>query len=144
MAVEPAVFVPPLVVAHVLGLILLLYSLEKVSGVVSKTLLRRRRALPLDVPDIKCVKRARTPPNSEEGTLAGEEDASMSIHSALEGSPQHTDRDSSLEARAMTDTVKEPFVLTAAWVRGCSCQVWHHPCEMLPRPVSLRQGHATQ
>ena len=115
MAVEPAVFVPPLVVAHVLGFILLLYSLEKVSGVISKTFLRRRRSLPVDG---TAVKRSRPLPASREGN----EDPSINT---LGGSPQHENQNGSSEARPMTDTVKEPLVLTAAWVRGCSCQVQH-------------------
>ena len=122
MAVEPAVFVPPLVVAHVLGFILLLYSLEKVSGVVSKALLRRRRSLPVDAPDVKGVKKYSSPAN-EESVIAGNEDAPNSIPGALEASPQPRDWDSSLETRVMTHTGKEPLVLNAAWVRGCSCQV---------------------
>lgn len=137
MAVEPAVFVPPLVVAHVLGFILLLYSLEKVSGVVSKSLLRRRRSLPIDPPEAKGVKRARASPVNEEGNIACNEDAPSGNQSSLEGSVLHSDRDSSLEARSVTNTVKEPLVLTAAWVRGCSCQVWHH-AQTCPIAVAVR------
>ena len=43
-----AVALPAIILAHLLGLVLLLYSLEKVSGVVSRTW-KRVRGIPLDV-----------------------------------------------------------------------------------------------
>ena len=43
-----AVALPAIILAHLLGLVLLLYSLEKVSGVVSRTW-KRVRGIPLDI-----------------------------------------------------------------------------------------------
>lgn len=43
-----AVALPAIILAHLLGFVLLLYSLEKVSGVVSRTW-KRVRGIPLDV-----------------------------------------------------------------------------------------------
>jgi hypothetical protein len=121
MAVEPAVFVPPIAVAHVLGFLLLLYSLEKVSGVVSKTFRWRRRSSPVDNPSPKAQPRTGSDdsPQDDLSTAQAPKDGEEPM-----GAPEepHGDWDSSLEARAMMHTAAEPHMLTAPWVRGCACQ----------------------
>ena len=119
MAVEPAVFVPPIVVAHVLGFVLLLYSIEKVSGVISKTVLRRRRSSPVESPTRKALPRSALDSNRPIGVSAAGQEEDVG-----QGAQEHRDWDSSLEARAMTHAAPDmPHMLTAPWVRGCACQV---------------------
>ena len=116
MAVHPAVFVPPIVVAHVLGFALLAYSLEKVFGVFSKLLRRfrpgsaRRRATEHtlgDLPQPKLPLEADEAPQSTQPSCSG------------------TDWDSSLEARAMTGLVAAPQfrAISQPWRRDCNCEV---------------------
>ena len=117
MAIHPQVFVPPLVVAHVLGFILLGYSLEKVFGVFSKliravrpsTLLRKAPGSGLGH-----LQPPKLPLEADEAPPDGQQDGPS------------TDWDSSLEARARTGLIEAPQfrVLSQPWVRGCDCEVW--------------------
>lgn len=116
MAVHPAVFVPPIVVAHVLGFILLAYSLEKVFGLLSKPLRRIRPG----------IARRRAPQNS----LGSAPQPKLPLE-ADEAPPEtqpscsDNDWDSSLEARARAGLIEAPQfrVLSQPWVRGCDCEV---------------------
>lgn len=116
MAVHPAVFVPPIVVAHVLGFVLLGYSLEKVFGAFSKLLRRirpgiaRRRALQHS---LGSVPQPKLPLEADEAPPEAEPSCS------------DTDWDSSLEARARAGLIEAPQfqVLSQPWVRGCDCEV---------------------
>ena len=123
MAIHPAVFVPPLVVAHVLGLILLGYSLEKVFGVFTKLLRRLRPGTfrhkttdpalgNLPVPKLP-LEAEEAPPDAKAGC----------------SSP---DWESSLEARALAGLTQAPQfrVLSQPWTRGCDCEV----CPLCPMP----------
>ena len=116
MAVHPAVFVPPIVVAHVLGFILLGYSLEKVFGVFSKLLRRirpgfaRRSALQHS---LRSVPQPKLPSEADEAPTEAQPSCS------------DTDWDSSVEARARAGLIEAPQfrVLSQPWVRGCDCEV---------------------
>ena len=117
MAIHPQVFVPPLVVAHVLGFVLLGYSLEKVFGVFSK-LIRAVRPSTLLRKAPECglahLQQPKLPLEANEAPPDGQHNGSS------------TDWDSSLEARARTGLVQAPQfrVLSQPWVRGCHCEVW--------------------
>ena len=143
MAVEPAVFVPPIVVAHLLGFILLLYSVEKVSGIISKTFLRRRRPVEAPVvqqrPGPSKINGHPTANSTATGTDTEAEAAYFDTQSSMEEPAQHRDWDSSQEARAMTHLANagDSQQLTAAWVRGCTCQVYRPPSHLFLTARSL-------
>ena len=134
--IQPAVFVPPIAIAHVFGIILLVYSLEKVSGVFSKLgrrirsrrkrIARQTTAPPTKVtsPDAEANQNGHLQDIVEEG----EHDDCASFIS--EGSDEddaegNHDWNSSADARQATSIVaeSEPHVLTPAWIRGCQCIV---------------------
>lgn len=100
MAVQWAIFVPAVVFAHVLGAVLLLYSLEKVSGVVSKNWNRLFR-------------RIKNASKTEDADSLNRED------SAPRGGPT-----------AELETAAQRARVTDAWRRGCSCQVIEFPCNV--------------
>ena len=116
MAVHPAVFVPPIVVAHVLGFILLAYSLEKVFGLLSKPFRRIRPGFA----------RRRAPHNSL-GSVPQPKLPLEADEAPPEAQPScsDTDWDSSLEARARAGLIEAPQfrTLSQPWVRGCDCEV---------------------
>ena len=117
MAVHPAVFVPPIVVAHVLGLTLLGYSLEKVFGVFSKLFRRIRPGL--------AGRRALQ--HSSDNVPQPKLPAVLEADEAPPATPScsETDWDSSLEARARAGLIEAPQfrVLSQPWIRGCDCEV---------------------
>lgn len=130
----PSIYVPAIAVAHTLGLILLVYSLEKVFGLFSRLLrrVRRRRQRPEKVTS----RRVTFEPKEQNGKVhkieeAVEEEDDSSFHEGTsdddvtEGAPSNHDWDSSADARARAGIVAEaePHVLTPPWIRGCSCQV---------------------
>jgi hypothetical protein len=135
--IEPAVFVPAIAVAHVLGVILLLYSVEKVSGVLSK-LGRRLRARPKRTVSQATRQREAsialgTTPNGKIQNVDENVDAEYSTSGCSADDdasqvPSNHDWDSSADARARTGIVneREPHVLTAPWIRGCKCIVRLH------------------
>ena len=117
MAIHPQVFVPPLVVAHVLGFVLLVYSLEKVFGVFSKLIRAVRPSTLLrKAPEsgLGHVQQPKLPLEADEAPSDGQQNGPS------------TDWDSSLEARARTGLIQAPHfrVLSQPWVRGCHCEVW--------------------
>ncbi len=128
---NPSVYVPAIAVAHTLGLILLLYSLEKVFGIFSKLSRRLRRR-----PKVEKVasKKVGFEPREENGSTIHkieeeETDDAASITSSSSDDADtvrsNHDWDSSADARARAGIVAEaePHVLTAPWIRGCTCQV---------------------
>lgn len=97
MAVHWEVFLPAVIFAHALGAILLLYSLEKVSGLVSKTW--KRLTLP-------CVNGGRT--NDADQVARSSDSASVEV---ARGAP--------VELEAAAQKVRA----TSTWRRGCDCTV---------------------
>jgi hypothetical protein len=97
MAVHWQVFLPAVIFAHVLGAILLLYSLEKVSGLVSKTWKR------ITGP---CVNAART------------NDADQLRHNSDSGSVEIA-KGAPLELEQAAQKVRGSTI----WRRGCDCTV---------------------
>jgi hypothetical protein len=116
MAIHPAVFVPPLVVAHLLGLVLLGYSLEKVFGVFSKLLRRlrpgslRHKATGQALGNLPALRQNLEAEEARSDAKAGCFDA---------------DWESSLEARSLAGLTKAPQfrVVSQPWTRGCDCEV---------------------
>jgi hypothetical protein len=94
MAVRWDIFVPAVVFAHLLGAVLLLYSLEKVSGVVSKSWSR-------------LVRRIKNASKTEDAANLRKDS-----ESAPAGGPV-----AELEAAAHKARVQN------AWRRGCACKV---------------------
>lgn len=88
------VAIPAIVLAHVIGFALLLYSLEKVSGIVSRTTRR-----------LSWKKKAAAPNSSSVEAEAGRVNHSMR---SLQPSP----------SKSIHNTVK-----SKGWVRGCACTV---------------------
>lgn len=115
MAIHPAVFVPPLVVAHILGLVLLGYSLEKVFGVFSK-LLRYLRPK-----NLLHIKPDRALGNLPAPKLPAEADGAPPVEAGC----SDTDWDSSLEARTRVGLTEAPQfrAVSLPWTRGCDCEV---------------------
>jgi hypothetical protein len=108
MAVQWDIFVPAVVFAHLLGAVLLLYSLEKVSGVVSKTWNRVTRRI-------------------RNGAKTDDADQlRQKSESALKGGPTAELEAAAHKARVVT-----------SWRRGCSCEViqLHMFPEFRPRAV---------
>jgi hypothetical protein len=88
------VAIPAIVLAHVIGFALLLYSLEKVSGIVSRTTRK-----------LSWKKKGATPNASSAEAEAGRVNHSVR---SLQPSP----------SKSIHNTVK-----TKGWVRGCACTV---------------------
>ncbi len=97
MAVHWDVFLPAVIFAHALGAVLLLYSLEKVSGLVSKTW--KRLTLP-------CINGGRT----NDADQLGRNSDSPGVEVA-KGAP--------LELEAAAQKAR----ITSSWRRGCDCTV---------------------
>ena len=97
MAVHWEVFLPAVIFAHALGALLLLYSLEKVSGLVSKTW--KRLTLP-------CINGGRT----NDADQLGRNSDSVSVEISR-GAP--------VELEAAAQKVRA----TSTWRRGCECTV---------------------
>jgi hypothetical protein len=95
------VAIPAIVLAHVIGLALLLYSLEKVSGIVSRT--TRRLSWKKKGSTASSASAAADSSAAEAGRAA----ANHSVRS-LQPSP----------SKSIHNTVK-----TKGWVRGCACTV---------------------
>ncbi len=115
MAIQPTVFVPALAVAHLLGIILLLYSLEKVFGVVSKTRRRLRSRVHrddhIDLEESDHAERGSRPTAEEFNAYFSEQLDLMCSSKAFQGG-----------IAVQSQPVGR---LTDAWIRGCSCrQVW--------------------
>lgn len=110
MAVLWSIFVPAVVFAHVLGGVLLLYSLEKVSGVVSKSWKR-------------VFGRFRSSAKTEDADQLRE-----SSETTPTGGPTEELETAAHKARAVN-----------AWRRGCNCEVIHFgscgPDAASPGPV---------
>jgi hypothetical protein len=103
MAVLYCVWVPTVAFAHLLGLVLLVYSLEKTSGAVSK-LLRRLRPKPVPDPEnglAKVVSLGRT----------------LSLTASATSGVHHN------AAFGMGETPKTSNKKGAQWFRGCNCEV---------------------
>ena len=103
MAVHWEVFLPAVIFAHALGALLLLYSLEKVSGLVSKTW--KRLTLP-------CINGGRT----NDADQLGRNSDSASVEVAR-GAP--------VELEAAAQKVRA----TSTWRRGCECTVSARECQ---------------
>ena len=116
MAIQPTVFVPALAVAHLLGAILLLYSLEKVFGLVSKTRRRlRSRVHRDDQVDLEESARA-----CRDSRLT--EDA---FHVSIPNQYSTKCSSTSFQGDITVEQSQPVGILKDAWVRGCSCcQVW--------------------
>jgi hypothetical protein len=117
MAVEPAVIVPALAVGHILGLLMLVYSFEKVYGVIRKT--RRHFATRLaSCPSEDQVASgvARLPGLS--GTNHQDENlsAGCSLHCSFDSIQGKTTAISVQYKQAV-----RPF--SESWIRGCLCRV---------------------
>ena len=128
---SPQVYVPAIAVAHTFGLILLLYSLEKVYGIFSK--LGRRLRPRRQKAEKTASKKVILEPDEVNGTIhkieEEETDDAASVASSSSQDDQtersNHDWDSSAEARARAGIIAEaePHVLTPPWIRGCSCEV---------------------
>lgn len=94
------VAIPAIVLAHVIGLALLLYSLEKVSGIVSRT----TRKLSWK------KKGGAASPSSSSAAAAASAEAGRVNHSVRSLQPSPT--------KSIHNTVK-----SKGWVRGCACTV---------------------
>lgn len=92
------VAIPAIVLAHVIGLALLLYSLEKVSGIVSRTTRK-----------LSWKKKGAASPSSSSSAAASAE-AGRVNHSVRSLQPSPT--------KSIHNTVK-----SKGWVRGCACTV---------------------
>ena len=95
------VAIPAIVLAHVIGLALLLYSLEKVSGIVSRTT------------------RKLSWKNKKGGGGATSPSSSSAAASAEAGRVNHS-------VRSLQPSPTKPIhntVKTKGWVRGCVCTV---------------------
>lgn len=97
------VAIPAIVVAHVIGLALLLYSLEKVSGIVSRTTRK-----------LSWKKKKANSPSSAAAAAASAE-AGRVNHSVRSLQPSPT--------KSIHNTVK-----SKGWVRGCACTVSWSNC----------------
>lgn len=113
MAVQLATILPALIIAHVLGLVLLLYSLEKTFGVVSRARkrfsIRSKRGVAADLCE---TDRSDTSRRTEER------------EAPFESAPSEHSIGSSQGKAAVQD---EPAfcAVSEPWIRGCSCQVGH-------------------
>ena len=113
MAVQLATILPPLICAHLLGLILLLYSLEKTFGIVSRTRKRFRIRVYRGIAADLCeTDRSDTSRRIEIGEAPFDSASSEYSVGSSQGKAAAQDEPASC-------AVKEP------WIRGCSCQVGH-------------------
>ena len=115
MAIQPTVFVPALAVAHLLGIIILVYSLEKVFGVVSKTRRRLRSRVHrddhIDLEESEHAERGSRPTAEELNVDFSEQFDLMCSSKFFQGG-----------IAVQSQPVGR---LTDAWIRRCSCrQVW--------------------
>jgi hypothetical protein len=123
MAVLHEVWVPTVVVAHILGVILLLYSLEKVNGIVSKAWKR-----------LFCSEVAPAPEDAL--TKAVSIGRTLSLTASATSGVHHN-------AAFGVETPKTSLKQEKTWIRGCDCQVCLLPCMMVRRPVrvgSVQEG----
>ena len=113
MAVQLATILPALICAHVLGLILLLYSLEKTFSVVSRTRKRLNSRVYRGVAaDLGEADRSDTSESSGKQKAPFRSSSSQRIHCSSQG---HAD----VQTQPAHCAKNEP------WSRGCSCQVGH-------------------
>lgn len=106
MAVLNGVWVPTVVVAHLLGLVLLLYSLEKVCGIVSKV--------------YKSLFGHEVVPAPEDGMAKALSIGRTLSLTATAGIHQ--------TATFPTETLKSHVKEEKTWIRGCDCQVGRSIC----------------
>ena len=109
--IQLATILPALLVAHLLGAVLLLYSLEKVLGIVSKT--RRRFASRL-------YKGVASDLGAADGVDAGSQPVKEEDDDASHVS-EHSF--SSSQGKAALVQCQPISDRTEPWSRGCSCQV---------------------
>eukprot|EP00884_Botryococcus_braunii_P015425 jgi/Botrbrau1/2566/Bobra.0079s0051.1 len=102
MAVLHEVWVPTVVVAHILGVILLLYSLEKVNGIVSKAWKR-----------LFCSEIAPAPEDAL--TKAVSIGRTLSLTASATSGVHHN-------AAFGIETPKTSLKQEKTWIRGCDCQ----------------------
>lgn len=110
MAVYYAIWVPAVIVAHVAGVLLLLYSAEKVSGVLSRTWAQffgRRR-----LGDISVV-----PSHTFTARARHREGSSRPLHLDAQPGPGLDEEVEATEAGRKMST----------WARGCNCLVSSQP-----------------
>lgn len=126
MAVEPAVFVPALAVGHILGVLLLIYGLEKVYGVLRKA--RRRFSSRIssrpshDQVADQVARLPRFPAENDYDETYTTPCASECSFESTQGKATAVSMQCEQPVRRLSDPQK--------WIRGCSCQVRSHlTCE---------------
>ena len=113
MAIQLATILPALICAHILGLVLLLYSLEQTFGIVSRTRKRFRLRIYRGVAADLCeTERSDTTP------ITGEEGAPF-------GSPSLEYRSGISQGKAAVQDEPAHCAVNEPWIRGCRCQVGH-------------------
>ena len=113
MAVQLATILPALISAHVLGLILLLYSLEKTLLFVSRTRKRFRSRVYRGVAaEFGEADRSDTSERTENKEAPFESSSSEHSYCSSQGKAD-------VQAQPAYCAKNEP------WIRGCSCQVGH-------------------
>lgn len=113
MAIQLAIILPALICAHVLGLVLLLYSLEKTFGVISRIRKRFRLRIYRGVAADLCeTERSDTSPRTVK------EDAPFDF-------PSLEHRSSSSQGKAAVQGEPARCAVNEPWIRGCRCQVGH-------------------
>ena len=113
MAIQLATILPALICAHVLGLVLLLYSLEKTFGVVSRIRKRFRLRIYRGVAADLCETE-----RSDASPRTATEGAPFGFLSLEHGSGSSQGK-AAVQAEPAHCAVNEP------WIRGCRCQVGH-------------------
>ena len=113
MTVQLATILPALICAHVLGLILLLYSLEKTFGFVSRTRKRFRIRVYRGVAADLC--------ETDRSDTSRKIDIGQAPFDSL--SSEFSDGSSQGKTAAQDEPV--PCAVKEPWTRGCSCQVGH-------------------
>lgn len=115
MAVLHEVWVPTVVVAHILGVILLLYSLEKVNGIVTKAWKR--------------LFSSEVAPAAEDGLAkAVSIGRTLSLTASATSGVHHN-------AAFGVETPKASLKQDKTWIRGCDCQVCPSTYVMVRRPA---------
>ena len=113
MAIQLATILPALICAHVLGLVMLLYSLEKTFGIISRTRRRLRLRIYRGVAAELCeTERSETSPRTVE-------------ERAPFGFPALEHRDGSSQGKAAVQGEPAHCAVNEPWIRGCRCQVGH-------------------